>query len=288
MRLIEAHNRDPTATFKMKAYRQFIGLTPDEVREKYFMDPSIAASNRKVPADFLRVEPVDAAQLNKVKTTYYVDLSLKYPTPVQNQGQCGNCYAYASTDTVNIFNLKAGKGYPLVSPQHLTECSIGAENHGCNGGWFYDSMRFQMSYGLYSLRDYPIDQTTVTSSAVPPCRTIPKPKYYIKNAYAFNTANCGDRMNVLLNGYAPAVAMAAGTHKFYNYASGILDDCNYNKIDHAVVLVGFYYDTNNIAVSYFKVKNSWGNTWGENGYVRIGLKGSACFVCAAGVFPAAQ
>ena len=59
VKLIEAHNRDPTATYKMKAYRQFISLTPEEVREKYFMDPSIAALNRKVPADFFRVEPVD-------------------------------------------------------------------------------------------------------------------------------------------------------------------------------------------------------------------------------------
>lgn len=252
------------------------------------MGPSIAASNRKVPADFLRVEPVDITQLNKVKTGYYVDLSLKYPTPVLNQGQCGNCYAYASTDTVNIFNLKVGNRFPLVSPQHLTECSIGVENQGCNGGWFYDSMRFQISKGLYSLNDYPMNPATLTSGTVPPCRTIAKPKYYIKNAYAFSRANCGDRLNALLSGSAPAVAMAAGTPKFYNYASGILDDCNYNKLDHAVVMVGFYYDTNNIATSYFKIKNSWGHTWGENGYVRIGFNGSACFVCTAGVYPASQ
>lgn len=217
-----------------------------------------------------------------------MDLSLKYPTPVAYQGQCGNCYAYASTDTVNIFNLKVGNRYPLVSPQHLTECSIGAENKGCNGGWFYDSMRFQISYGLYSLNDYPINPVTVNSKVVPPCRKIAKPKYTIKNAYAFSRASCGDRINVLLNGFAPAVAMAAGTPKFYKYGSGILDDCNYNQLDHAVVLVGVYYDTNNIGASYFKVKNSWGSTWGENGYVRISLNGTACFLCTAGVYPSTQ
>ncbi len=75
----------------------------------------------------------------KLKATY-VDLTISFGTPVQNQGKCGNCYAFATTDVVDILNKVGGKKKQAVSPQHLTDCSkYYYINNGCYGGSIYVS-----------------------------------------------------------------------------------------------------------------------------------------------------
>lgn len=249
------------------------------------MGQNVAISLTKAPADFVKVEPVDLAQLKKVKTTYYVDWSQRFYSPVRQQGQCLNAYAYCTADSTNYLNMRLGNGFPPLSVQHITECSTGNENHGCNGGWLYDSIRFQIFNGVYNLYDYPINPYSVNNAYLPACKSLPSsPKYYIRQAYAFITSNCGDRINTVLNGFAPAIGIAGGHPNFYYYYSGILNHCNYNVLNHAVVLVGVYFDTNNIGSSYMKVKNSWGPYWGESGYARIGFNGNSCLACIQGVY----
>ncbi len=98
----------------------------------------------------------------KPKLFYYVDLSNKYPTPVQNQGYCGNCYAHSTTDTTNMIYMAANKGYPNLSPQHLTDCTKGTANDtynngGCIGGYLYTSYKYMYYNGVYSNDTYPLN-----------------------------------------------------------------------------------------------------------------------------------
>lgn len=116
----------------------------------------------------------------KLKASY-IDLSISYGTQVLNQGACGNCYAFAATDAVNIFNKVNRKNKPPVSPQHLTDCSKGyINNNGCNGGWLYESLDYQRLNGAYSISSYPLTYDTVRYGKEQPCRTVPgAKKYYI-------------------------------------------------------------------------------------------------------------
>lgn len=139
--MIREHNANPHATYKMAPYAMFIGYTDEENQAKYFM------KNLEEAFKIVEVEGHAAKiiESSKLKGPLSVDLTSRYGTPVLNQGACGNCYAYSTTDTVNMINKYYGKGYPLLSAQHLTDCSyyvqlIGSFNQGCMGGNLFTSM----------------------------------------------------------------------------------------------------------------------------------------------------
>lgn len=224
-------------------------------------------------------KPVNS--INNLKTIYSIDLTNYYGTVVQNQGACGNCYAFSATDTVNMNYKKQGKSVPLLSFQQLTDCSylvslLGGANRGCGGGNIYVSMEYIRIYGLTSLAAYPQNAQTYTYGTQQSCSNRAGP-YRINQWLYFNSNSCVDRISYLLSGYAISVFIAGGNPYFWNYKSGVLPDCSgYTNIDHAVVMVGAYYDSTSNASSYIIYKNSWGSAWGESGKIRISLRGRSC------------
>merc|ERR1712139_185154 len=66
--------------------------------------------------------------------------------------------------------------------------------------------------------------------------------------------------------------------RFQTYRSGILSNCNGRQLDHGVLAVGY-------TSQYFKVKNSWGKSWGEKGYIRLSTNGNQCGMLNEGIYP---
>lgn len=88
----------------------------------------------------------------------------------------------------------------------------------------------------------------------------------------------------MVTGRPVTIAVAAGSSYWQNYAGGILNQCG-TKIDHGVLLVGVF---QNSTQNYWKIKNSWGTGWGENGYVRIDRSlngGNLCDICSYAYYP---
>lgn len=75
------------------------------------------------------------------------------------------------------------------------------------------------------------------------------------------------------------LSVCVDAYKWNLYASGVFNDCHDNEVDHAVLLVGYQED------GAWIVKNSWGPTWGEQGYIRLSGKGSACLVKSHVIIP---
>lgn len=206
---VDEHNAKPESTFKMKLYPKFAGLTPEEVREKYFMKIDIDKikdvmfkGGKPAPINPSTIidKPFLSGSVDEKRNlkSYYIDLNSRYGTPVQNQGACGNCYAFSATDTVNMNNKLFSKNYPLLSFQQLTDCSSivrlqNGVNYGCGGGSNFASMEYIMDYGLQSLASYPQSINSYNYGQNQPCASRYGP-YRINMWYFFPYDYCGIRV----------------------------------------------------------------------------------------------
>ncbi|UJR18874.1 hypothetical protein I4U23_022002 [Adineta vaga] len=196
-----------------------------------------------------------------------------YMNPIENQGGCGSCYAFAATAAIEgTYALRTGARIEL-SQQQLVDCS---SNRGCAGG-FYD-VTFQyikQNGGLETKESYPyvgIQQSCSSQSA----RTGAFQEYG-------RTQN-GDEesMKQALLTYGPLAAAISITSSFQFYgsseqtdASDIIDipSCP-QSVNHAITIVGFGTEHGQ---DYWLVRNSWGDNWGLNGYFKIARnKGNMC------------
>ena len=88
-----------------------------------------------------------------------------------------------------------------------------------------------------------------------------------------DVAGCDSLANAL-SSRPVSVAVDAGQWSLYK--GGILTSCTSN-VNHGVLTVGF-------TDAYWKIKNSWGTAWGENGYIRLG-RGNTCAICSYPSYP---
>jgi len=184
-----------------------------------------------------------------------------YVTPIKDQAQCGSCWAFSSTGSIEgqVF-AKTGKLISF-SEQQLVDCSTAQGNAGCGGGWMDQAFQYvQKAGGIETEQSYPY--TAVDGN----CK-------FNKNAVAAQLTGytdiqkTEDDLKVAVATFGP-ISVAIDATGFFSYKSGIFDDanCQQNAPDHAVLVVG--YGSEN-GVDFWIVKNSWGTSWGEKGYIRM-------------------
>lgn len=179
--------------------------------------------------------------------------------PVKDQAQCGSCWAFSTTGSLEGLASKSGS-IPSFSEQQLVDCTTGDwGNFGCNGGWVQNAFHYVLQKGIGAESDYPykgVDQTCQDSKVTNP---------YKINGCANVAVNDTNALKEALQNGPVSVYIEADQMSFQFYSGGVLDDASCfaeGQIDHAVLAVG--YDSNS-----WIVKNSWGNSWGSQGYIQI-------------------
>jgi len=260
---------------------QFGDMTPDEFRLfVHGSKGSCLTAGRQQSVEPWVEKPQVSANPTSIDWTNYNGKS--YVTPVKNQGQCGSCWAFATTGSLECRYAIAKGTLTSLSEQQLVDCSWAQGNLGCDGGWWYNAYQYiESNGGLCTETEYPYtahDGVCKQSS----CGT----KYDDMTNYLKVTADDEADLETAAASGCVAVGVEADQTAFQFYSKGILDGACGTNIDHGVLVVG--YGTQN-GEEYWKVKNSWGVSWGEQGYVLIckacnknGSKGE----CGINMYPA--
>jgi cathepsin L len=184
-------------------------------------------------------------------------------TPVKDQGQCGSCWSFSATGSMEgAWALKQGKLISL-SEQQLVDCSKRYGNLGCNGGQMDSAFDYAIDYGMCSEESYPyISGITLAAGTCESCEPLVKITKCLDV-----TANDQLALKEAVALGPVSIALEADTRIFQSYSGGVITDtkCGTN-LDHGVLIVG--YGSEN-GIKYWLVKNSWGSTWGDEGYVKI-------------------
>jgi len=198
-------------------------------------------------------------------------------TPVKDQSRCGSCWAFSTTGSVEGAYQIATGNLVSFSEEDLVQCD--KVDHGCQGGLMDNAFEFIEKNGICTESDYPYTSGGgVTGSCVSGC----KPAATL-TGYTDVPSMDEDALKSAVAIGPVSVAIEADKSAFQLYKSGILDStaCGTN-LDHGVLTVGYGTDS---GTDYWKVKNSWGTTWGEQGYIRMARGKNMCGISQQASYP---
>jgi cathepsin F len=193
-------------------------------------------------------------------------------TPVKNQGSCGSCWAFSTIANIEGAWFLAGHPLTSLAEGEVVDCTT--TSYGCSGGWPYwamtDLLKSPYNGQVDTEESYPYVaknmKCTFTTDGVG--ATISNYTSYCRTG----TTPCteSDIQNLLMTKGPLSICLNARTMEYYRGGvdSPTTTTCNPASIDHCVTMVGWGVDSAS-GKSYWKIKNSWGTTWGEQGFYRL-------------------
>lgn len=261
--IIEKHNQEAKLgihSFTL-GVNQFADLTNDEFR-KIILTWSLTdgPSTSKVPTFDVGVKDPDSVDWRSHGAV----------TPVKNQGHCGSCWSFSATGAMEGAYFRSSGELKTFSEQDLMDCGWGTAGVACAGGNPYAALQFVLKRGGACLEsEYPYEGVQGI------CRyddnPLWNPKQHILPIKDVGKVAKGNeaQLKSAVARYGPvSVGIDAGHRSFQLYNGGVYRDteCSDIYLNHAVLAVGYSSANGD---DYWIVKNSWGETWGDNGYVKM-------------------
>lgn len=196
-------------------------------------------------------------------------------TPIKNQGSCGSCWSFSATGSLEGHYKIATGALRSLSEQQLIDCSRPEGNLGCGGG----AMTAAFDYIIANKGIDNEDEYGYTAQDSEPCWTAAEKRVVATLSNYTNVPQGKEDELAAAAALGPvSVAIEADQAGFQNYKSGIFSAACGTKLDHGVLVVGYTAD-------HWIVKNSWGTTWGEQGFIRMKRGVNICGIAQDASYP---
>jgi cathepsin L len=199
-------------------------------------------------------------------------------TGVKNQGQCGSCWAFSTTGSVEGAYKIKGNALISSSEQQLVDCSRSYGNQGCNGGLMDNAFKY-----IIAIKGLDTEASYAYTARDGQCKFNPANIGTKITSYKDVAKGSEPALQTAVDGCPVSVAIDASHSSFQLYHSGIYYEaaCSATRLDHGVLAIG--YDTN-----FWLVKNSWGTGWGMQGYIQMSKgRNNNCGIATSSSFPVA-
>ncbi|KAF9824376.1 hypothetical protein SFRURICE_002038 [Spodoptera frugiperda] len=218
-------------------------------------------------------------------------------TDVKDQGKCGSCWAFSTTGALEGQHFRKTGYLVSLSEQNLVDCSAAYGNNGCNGGLMDNAFKYiKDNGGIDTEKSYPYEAVDDKCSITPlsrngqVCLYNPKkllPTTSLRHVLTSRPEEEKTDCSPLTTAWNPiSVAIDASQETFQFYSKGVYYDenCSSTDLDHGVMVVG--YGTEEEGGDYWLVKNSWGRSWGELGYIKMARnKNNHCGIASSASYP---
>jgi len=271
---IKKHNAEPKHTFKL-AMNKFGDLTSSEFGRMFNGFNATQKLSLAKPGKVLEYNP-------NVQVPDSIDWRNQgYVTPVKDQGQCGSCWAFSTTGSLEGQHFKSTGQLVSLSEQNLVDCSRAQGNMGCNGGLMDQAFTYiKINNGIDTESSYPYEAVDQD------CKFMSSDVGATDTGFTDVKSKDEDALKQAVGTVGPvSVAIDASHASFQFYHSGIYHEatCSQTRLDHGVLAVG--YGTTGSS-DFWIVKNSWSSTWGDSGYIKMSRnKKNNCGIATAASYP---
>jgi hypothetical protein len=243
---------------------QFADLCPAEFAKFYLGYRPGNATRKQVP---------DIYTPEQIKTSMCPSVDWRQAgivTPIKNQGVCGSCYTFSATGNMEGQWARNTGSLISLSEEELVQCSQDAGNNGCNGGLMDNAFVWVIrNGGIDDEATYPYTSGGGVTGA---CNTGLLNRGVARFASYVNLPQSEEQMALWVCEYGP-LSIAVDASGWQTYTGGVVTNCPGTTLDHGVLIVGFDAEA---SPPFWIVKNSWGTSWGEAGYIRLAMGYDEC------------
>jgi len=204
-----------------------------------------------------------------------------YVTEVKDQGECGSCYSFSATGSLEGQHFAQTGELISLSEQQLVDCSVAYGNYGCQAGLMDNAFAYIIDIGGIDT-----EESYEYIGFAGPCRF--NSTNIGANCTGFVDLPCGDETTLkeTVGTIGPvSVAVDSSQISFQFYTSGVYYEpyCSSNMLNHGMLVVGYGSEDES---DYWIVKNSWGKSWGDEGYIKMARnQGNNCGIASVASYP---